>query len=182
MISLPCWSTGHDLYKVMSLSRWRKEWGGVILEWVRRVARMQTSWQLDGSSLRHCMDNPPPWYLHDPGSMQHVYPPTRETTAHHVTATDSHKSTFTYDELTYRCCFWRYHTIAYLTSVFLRMKNITNTLVYADIRLVYVRHTLYTFQARCDTLAYAGIRWGRKLLLGMLCRVSVYKKLCNYVA
>ena len=26
---------------------------------------------------------------------------------------------------------------------------------------------LYTFQARYDTLAYAGIRRGRKLLLGM---------------
>ena len=32
------------------------------------------------------------------------------------------------------CSLWRYHTIAYLTSVCLRMKNITNTLVYADIR------------------------------------------------
>ena len=26
---------------------------------------------------------------------------------------------------------------------------------------------LYMFQARCDTLAYGGIRRGRKLLLGM---------------
>ena len=31
-------------------------------------------------------------------------------------------------------CLWRYHTIAYLTSVCLRVKNITNTLAYADLR------------------------------------------------
>jgi hypothetical protein len=41
------------------------------------------------------------------------------------------------------------------------MKNITHTPVYADIRQGYVRHMLYTFQARSQTVAYAGIRRGR---------------------
>jgi hypothetical protein len=47
------------------------------------------------------------------------------------------------------------HTIAYRTSVCQRMKNITRTPVYADIRKGYVRHRLYTFQARSHTVAYA---------------------------
>jgi hypothetical protein len=59
------------------------------------------------------------------------------------------------------------HTIAYRTSVGQRMKNITHTLLYADIRWRYVRHRLYTFQARSRTVAYAGIRRGRKLFLSM---------------
>ena len=47
------------------------------------------------------------------------------------------------------------------------MKNITHTPVYADIRWGYVRHRLYTFQARSHTVAYAGIRRGRKFFLSM---------------
>jgi S-formylglutathione hydrolase FrmB len=59
------------------------------------------------------------------------------------------------------------HTIAYRTSVCQRMKNITDTPVYADIRYGYVRHTLYTFQTRSHTVAYAGIRRGRQFFLSM---------------
>ena len=47
------------------------------------------------------------------------------------------------------------------------MKNITHTPVYADIRYGYVRHRLYTFQARSRTVAYAGIRRGRNFFLSM---------------
>ena len=46
------------------------------------------------------------------------------------------------------------HTIAYRTSVYQRMKNITHTLVYADLRQGYVRHRLYTCQARSHTVAH----------------------------
>ena len=46
---------------------------------------------------------------------------------------------------------WWYHTIAYRTSVCQRIKNYHS---YAGIRQWYVRHRLYTFQARCHTLAY----------------------------
>ena len=60
---------------------------------------------------------------------------------------------------------WPCHIIAYRTSICQRLKNITHTLIFAGIhiRYGYIRHGLYTFQARSHTVAYTGIRRGRNL-------------------
>ena len=53
---------------------------------------------------------------------------------------------------------WACHTVPYGTNVCQRIEIFTHTVVYADVRYVYVRHRLYTFRARWHTQAYGGMR------------------------
>ena len=45
--------------------------------------------------------------------------------------------------------------------------------------MLWIRHTLYTFQARCDTLAYAGIRW--HTLVYVLCMFKNCMRIPTYI-